>query len=401
MECSIGRKAPRRREAFIIRMDSVSRAALSGHLFPRAAGPQSRAREADVRRVIFVALPTMLVATTNRSAAPEAVPFRTRIPRFLAFAWASALPLLAAPAGAQVREVRLVVDNDAFDFWIPFDRRPDHDYTNGIDVSVEVAGAPLWHALAPRTPRCSAAPAEGACATTTFAFGQKIFTPEIDGATPVAGQRPYAGWLYLSAAGATRSAARMRSVGVEVGVTGPPSLGRAVHTTWHRMAGFAPPEGWDNQLGFEPAFRVTYDERVLAAGLHAGGVRVLGLAPEWGADAGTAHVGAHAALAARAGWAVPHPWSAGADRGAGAVSLYAIGRARQDAVARDIFLDGSTFRRGIRVDRRPFVWQYEVGGGARYRSFTVEYRAVTRAREYTAQEGPHTVSAIELRYRPE
>jgi hypothetical protein len=317
---------------------------------------------------------------------------------------ACALPSFAAPApaAAQVREVRLMLDNDAYDFWIPFRIRPDHDYTNGVTLSVEMAGGPLWaHALAPRAARCTAAaPADSACTATTLSFGQKIFTPDVDGAAPVAGQRAYAGWLYASATASVQSAARARRVGVELGITGTPSLGEAVHTTWHRVAGFDAPDGWAHQLAFEPAFRVAYDESVLLADVRSGGVRVATLAPAWGADAGTLHVGAHAGVSARAGWAVPHPWSAAADRGAGPASVYALARVQQNAVARDLFLDGSTFSRSIRVERRPLVWEYELGGGVRYRAFTLEYRALTRGREYDTQPKPHTWGTFELRYRP-
>lgn len=308
---------------------------------------------------------------------------------------------MAAPAAAQVRELRLTLDNDAYDFWQPISSRPDEDYTNGVHLSVEVAGAPLWAKLARHAARCTAAvSADSACTATTLSFGQKIFTPEVDGAAPVMGERPYAGWLYLSGTASVQSAARQRSVGIEMGVTGRPSLAGAVHTEWHRMLGIVPPEGWDHQLGFEPAFRVMYDESVLLADVRSAGTRVLALAPEWGADAGTAHVGAHAGLLARAGWAVPHPWSAAADRTLRPVSVYAMGRVRQDAVARDLFLDGNTFANSIRVERRPLVWEYELGGGIRYRAVTLEYRALTRGREYETQDDPHSWGTFEMRIRP-
>ncbi|HEX8907010.1 MAG TPA: lipid A-modifier LpxR family protein, partial [Longimicrobiaceae bacterium] len=169
-------------------------------------------------------------------------------------ALAFVLALGAAPAPAQVRDVRLVLDNDAYDFWIPISERPDYDYTNGVDLSMEMAGGPLWsHRLAPHAARCSGRESpDSACTSTTFSFGQKIFTPRVDSVTPVPGQRPYAGWLYLSAAGHVSTARSRRSVGVEIGVTGPPSLGKAIHTGWHRLTGFWAPQGWDNQLGFEP-----------------------------------------------------------------------------------------------------------------------------------------------------
>ncbi|HEU4558687.1 MAG TPA: lipid A deacylase LpxR family protein [Longimicrobium sp.] len=325
--------------------------------------------------------------------------FRPRI--FQTIAAACSAVLLATPAAAQLREVRLVLDNDAYNFWVPFQVRPDHDYTNGIDLAVELAGGPLWgRALAPRAARCTAAaPADSACTATTLSFGQKIFTPRVDGAAPVTGQRPYAGWLYASAMAAVQTAARVRRVGVELGVTGTASLGEAVHTTWHDVAGFDEPQGWDNQLAFEPAFRIAYDESVLLADVRSGGVRVATLAPAWGADVGTLRVGAHAGVAARAGWAVPHPWSAAADRDAGPASVYALGRVQQNAVARDLFLDGSTFRNSIHVEKRPLVWEYELGGGVRFRGFTLEYRALTRGREYQTQPEAHTWSTFELRYR--
>ncbi|HEX6748177.1 MAG TPA: lipid A deacylase LpxR family protein [Longimicrobium sp.] len=312
---------------------------------------------------------------------------------------AFALALAAAPASAQVRDVRLSLDNDAYDFWIPVDSRPDHDYTNGVDLSMEIAGGPLWAGkLAPRSARCSGGEsADSACTSTTFAFGQKLFTPRVDAAEPVPGERPYAGWLYLSATGNVLTAAGRRSVGVEIGVTGPPSLGKAIHTGWHRLAGFWDPEGWDNQLRFEPGIVVRYDESRILADLRSGDVRVATLAPEWGADAGNVHVGAHAGATLRAGWNVPHPWSRAADRRAGPASVYAIARVREDAVARDLFLDGAGGSPS--VARRPFLWQYEVGAGARLGGLTLEYRALTQARQYETQPTPHTYGTFELSYR--
>jgi hypothetical protein len=311
-------------------------------------------------------------------------------------AFASVLALASLPASAQVRGVRLVSDNDAYDFWIPTATRPDWDYTNGVDLSVDVAGS-LARRLAPHAPRCTGGESpDTACTLTTFAFGQKMFTPRVDGTVPVPGERPYAGWLYVSATGRVATAARQRSVGMEVGVTGPPSLGKAIHTAWHHLAGFRPPLGWDNQLGFEPGVVVRYDESLLAS-LRARGVRVATLAPAWGADAGNVHVGAHAGATLRAGYAVPHPWSRAADRGAGTVSLYGIAAVREDAVARDLFLDGAGG--SPRVRREPFVFQHELGAGLRVGGVTVEYRALTQAREYRTESGPHTWSTFELGYR--
>ena len=124
------------------------------------------------------------------------------------------------------------------------------------------------------------------------------------------------------------------------------------------------------------------------------------MAPEWGASVGNVLTGAHAGVRASAGVNVPHPWSRAADRGAGPFSLYAVAAARQDAVAHNLFLDGTTFGEGPRVEHRPFVFRYELGGGIRYQHFTLEYRATTRTREYETEPGGHTYATFELTYRP-
>jgi len=247
---------------------------------------------------------------------------------------------------------------------------------------------------------CSSDLADTACASTMFEIGQKIFTPRVDGPLLAAGQRPYAGWLYLAATGQVSTARARRAVGIEIGVTGPPSLGEAVHEAWHRLAGFREPEGWDQQLRFEPGVTVRYDEARLLGELRAGGGRVLAMAPEWGAEAGNVRTSAHLGVRAAAGYRAPHPWSAAADRGSGPFAVYAVAAARQEAVAHSLFLDGNTFAEGPRVERRPFVFRYEVGGGVRWRSLSLEYRSATRGREYETEPGGHTYGTFELTWRP-
>ncbi|HEU0054625.1 MAG TPA: lipid A deacylase LpxR family protein, partial [Longimicrobium sp.] len=215
---------------------------------------------------------------------------------------------LASPVAAQVRELRVTSDNDAYDFWVPVDTRPDREYTNGFELSMDLAGGPLWaRKLAPRAARCTGGEdAAAPCAETTLDFGQKLFTPRSDGVDPVPGERPYAGWLYLAGTAHLQTAARRRSLGVEVGVTGPPSLGRPVHTAWHRLLGFWSPDGWENQLRFEPGVEVRYDERRRLLESRAGETRVAWVAAEGGASLGNVRTEARAGVGTRLGWRVPH-----------------------------------------------------------------------------------------------
>ncbi|HEX5724583.1 MAG TPA: lipid A deacylase LpxR family protein [Longimicrobiaceae bacterium] len=310
---------------------------------------------------------------------------------------------LALPAGgqAQVRAVRLVLDNDAYNLWIPFDRRPDQEYTNGAWVSVEAAGVPRWaRRLAGGRPACTAETApDSACVTTTFDVGQKIFTPRNDGAVLPPGERPYAGWLFGAATVQAATAAWRRSLGVEVGVTGEPSLAEAVHEAWHEVTGYWRPEGWDNQVGFEPAFAVRYEAAHLLEAAGAGGARYADLAPYVGGAVGSLHTGAHAGARLRLGYDLPHPWREDAAPSRG-LRVYAFGGARQALVLRNLFLDGSTFGGGPQVEHRAFVGEWELGGGVRWRGTSLEWRTVRRGREYRTEPSPHQYSSFVLTYRP-
>jgi lipid A 3-O-deacylase len=313
-----------------------------------------------------------------------------------------ALTLSATAAAAQVREVRITSDNDAYDFWVPVATRPDREYSNGIELSMDVAGGPVWaRRLAPHVAACTGAEdAAATCAGTTVDFGQKIFTPRSDGVVPQPGQRAYAGWLYLAGTAQLQTASRRRSLGVEVGVTGPPSLGRSVHMAWHRALGLWTPEGWDNQVRFEPGVVLRYDERRLLADARAGGVRVATLQAEGGAALGNVLTEAHGGVRARLGWRVPHPWSAAADRGAEGASAYLLAGVRGRAVAHNLFLDGNTFsNEAPRVEHRPLVGEAEVGAGFRLGRVAAEYRVVSRGREYQTEPGGHQYGTIALTYR--
>jgi lipid A 3-O-deacylase len=309
---------------------------------------------------------------------------------------AAASPPSAAAQRASAWEVG--TDNDAYDFWVPLDRRPDHDYTHGMWIAAELSRAPLWGrhlggGLAPCTGRETGAQE---CLSTRIEFGQKLYTPLVDGFKPVAGQRPYAGWLYLSVAG-SRQGRRARTVGtVEAGLTGPESLGGAVHQEFHRIAGFWHPEGWRNQLSFEPAVSVRLAREVVAVDAERGGSRFVTLVPFASASAGNLRTDAQAGANLRLGRALPHPWMREAPGVAPRLSVYALGGVRTDWVLHDLMLDGNTFAESVRVQRRPLVAQGEVGVGVRWRRLGAEYRVTRRGRDYATQPQAHTWSTIAL-----
>jgi hypothetical protein len=304
----------------------------------------------------------------------------------------AALTLLAAsPAAAQLRAFTLASDNDSYDFWIPFATRPDQEYTNGLELRAELGAAPLWGRLL----RAPCATADSTCLSTELRVGQKIFTPRLDAPLLGPGERPYAGWLYLSAAGSAEEPRVRRTAGFEVGVTGPPSQGEWVQTTFHRLAGFRDPVGWSGQLRTEPGVVLRYGEEYVAAELSPAGIRVAEVMPYWGAAAGNVRTGAHAGIRLRAGYAVPRPWG----RAPHGISVYASAGARAEWVLRDLFLDGNTFHDGPRVERIPDQGELEGALGVRLGPFGLEYRAISRTRSYETEPKGHQYGSFHVTLR--
>ncbi len=318
-------------------------------------------------------------------------------PRATALALSCTLLALAAPAAAQVYQ--LTSDNDAYNFWIPMRVRPDNEYSNGLRLAVETEGARGWGALARSASPCAGAGAgdAGGCASTVVELGQRMYTPREDTYEPVAGQRPFAGWLYASATGRLVKGRTRHSVGVEAGVTGKPSLAQSVMEGYHRLAGFWRPVGWDHQLAFEPAAAVRYGVERLVAQARVGGVRAGDLTAEAGGSLGTLRTSAHAAAQLRVGTRLAHPWALRPLRG---TSVYALAGVRGEAVAHDLFLDGNTFGGGPpRVTRRPFVGETRWGVGVRRGGTTVEYRVSARGRAYDEEPGGHPYGTFEITWR--
>lgn len=305
----------------------------------------------------------------------------------------------AAPAAAQsTPRWRLVADNDYFNFWQAPARRPDVEYTQGLTISVALSGAPrlarsMRSGLAECGVRAPAATDETACWSTTLHVAQEIYTPWNDAPTWQPGQRPYAGWLALGATARATTFTREDALGLSVGVTGPASLASGVQTAFHRLAGFRTVLGWPDQLKTEPGIILSYGGGRAATVAVSRGTPLLVAGPYWRARLGNIATDASLGLRLHAGWNVPSLWSAGQTRRSG-LSVFGIAGVRQDAVARNLFLDGNTFRAGPRVTKHSWVREVELGIGLRWHRVGVEWRTMHRQREYRTQPEPHRFSSI-------
>ncbi|GIX16557.1 MAG: membrane protein [Rhodothalassiaceae bacterium] len=138
-----------------------------------------------------------------------------------------------------------------------------------------------------------------------FALGQNMYTPRtIKVASPLFGDRPYAGWLYLEAGSTALAGDRRDEWLISAGVVGPAALARQTQTAVHELVDSPRPLGWANQLPNSPALQLAYRQSryLTLAGDPEGAA--LQLAPFAGAEIGTVSLAADAGVVLRGGWRI-------------------------------------------------------------------------------------------------
>ncbi len=301
------------------------------------------------------------------------------------------LALIGLPLDHAAAEVQTYWDNDT-DGFVPGPAATDRNYTQGLRTNLFLAPGVLpaparW--LAGRLPGFRTRDAERQFG---LSIGQEIYTPErISYRGPIYDDRPYAGWLYASGIVTSREARRMRSLELQLGVTGPPSHAEDVQRWWHRRLGIRAPRGWQYQVRGEPGIVLSYQERRRPWGYR----RYADLVPHGGATFGNVHTEANAGGTLRIGLPLPDdfgPWhNAAAVTARRRFDLYVFARGEGRAVARNLFLDGNTFHPAPHVTRVPLVGEAQLGVAGRWRSVgfrytftytTHEYRERTYCQEY-------------------
>jgi hypothetical protein len=165
---------------------------------------------------------------------------------------------------------------------------------------LETLGGWIWgKRLGGGAPDCGADTGRsGRCLSTIVSIGQEMWTPDLS-RPPFSypgwqDERPYAGWLYLSATG--RSAARrsLRAMEVTLGVTGRPALGQLSQLVAHKVNQkyTTRATGWETQVGFQPGVQLGYHHSLLAARARVGSKAFLDLAPTMSLVAGTVRTSA-------------------------------------------------------------------------------------------------------------
>ncbi|RJF76008.1 lipid A deacylase LpxR family protein [Rhodopseudomonas palustris] len=314
----------------------------------------------------------------------------------------AAIVLILAPNGALAQRAVLVGENDAI-------VNTDRDYTSGFRLSIvfddfnrDLLAGQMFGAVRPALLTFGA---PGGAVRQQFewiALAQNIYTPDRDTrGTYVPGvDRPFGGWLYTGFSIAQETARRqLDSFELQVGaVGGNASLGQAVQSSFHRMLGQSTPVINGYELRNEPGIAVSWERRWKFATDFGQGFGA-DIIPSLGFTGGNVFTYGEAGAIVRVGRALSTNWGPTLVRpgvsGANFVSpdpaapfwgFSLFGGVQARGVARNIFLDGSTFADSPHVTRESFVYDLVAGAEVfNQAGFLASLTWIHRSREYTTQ----------------
>jgi lipid A 3-O-deacylase len=236
-------------------------------------------------------------------------------------------------------------------------------------------------------------------------LGQSIFTPSnLDIKPPNPRDRPYGGWLYTGGSLLQESGNQLENLELDLGVVGPGAFGKEVQNDWHQFIGIHQARGWSSQIQNEPGAVLSYERlwrlplpflSSTADGVENG----VDIVPQLGGSAGNVFTYAQAGALLRIGRHLEadygpvriRPALSGTDYFNPAhlddeLGFYVFAGVAGRAVARNIFLDGNTFRRSNSVQHKTFVADLEAGVSAFWsQRVRIDLSMVRRTDEFVGQ----------------
>ena len=247
-----------------------------------------------------------------------------------------------------------------------------------------------------------------------LSLGQNIYTPEdISRSDLIKNDRPYAGWTYFSLTFHIKNPSQMDLFEVTLGIVGPSSLAKQTQRTVHRWIDSKEPKGWDHQLRNEPGLNIGWQRnwRLFSRGIGRG----LGFdfIPHLGLVVGNVSTYANLGGELRLGYNLPFDFGTSFIRSGSGIEAPATvtdPRLRRHgnfgihlfadvdgrAVARDIFLDGNTWKKSHRVDRKRLVADSAAGLSILYKHFKLTYAHVYRTKEFDGQDKAQSFGSVTL-----
>jgi lipid A 3-O-deacylase len=301
--------------------------------------------------------------------------------------------------------VTLTVENDSLG------EGTDKNYTSGVRLSymdITQRSGGLIDRLDELFPFFTANQTTAA----TFSIGQNLYTPDdISHRAQIPGYRPWAAFLYGSVGVATLTDDHVDDAELTLGVVGPWAQGEAAQRYIHDVMGFADPEGWDQQIENEPGIILSWRRRWPQWFIRESNGLSFAVEPNVGGNLGNVYTLAEGGVTFRLAPAFD-PWQdtpllvRPSIPGSGffqpqkeKISWYLFGGTQGRIVARNIFLDGNTFKSGYGVDKNLCVLDLNAGAAVTLGNVRVSYTLVYRTKEFDGQDAASVFGGASVGYR--
>jgi len=336
------------------------------------------------------------------------------------------LVLLSMSVGAWGEDLDL---KDSWTFNLYFENdlfaESDQDYTNGIKLSwvspdlqsyIADPRLPDWVRRVNKRLTFFHKSAEGLQRNLVISIGQSMYTPEdLHRSDLIKDDRPYAGWLYMGFGFHSKTEDQLDSVEMHIGVVGPASFAHEAQNFVHELRGFEKFQGWDNQLRNEPGIAAVYEhkDKFLLKNYRRGfGTDAI---THFGGSLGNVATYLNLGIETRMGWNIPGDFGTSAIRpggdnsapgsrwdprlsGKSAWGLHAFVSVDGRAAARDIFLDGNTYKDSHRIGKEPLVADAAAGVSLIYKRIKLSYAQIFRTKEFRGQKEGHSYGSLSFSY---
>jgi len=285
----------------------------------------------------------------------------------------------------------------------------DNNYTNGVRFSYYApeSDVPSW---LENTANALPFFAEEGHKRWGISVGQSMFTPDdITVRTRQPNDQPYAGFLYGSATVISDTGETLDTFQITAGVVGPSSYAEQTQKFIHSATDSPYPNGWDFQLKDEPALMLSYERKWRSLYEFTPFGWGFDLTPSVGANVGNVYTNAVVGAYARFGYDLPadygppliRPSLSGTDffvpnRDFG---WYLFGGVEGQAVARNIFLDGNTWKDSDSVDKEPLVGGVQAGVAFTVYDTRIAYTHVIRSDQFKGQKEREEYGALNVSMR--
>ena len=284
----------------------------------------------------------------------------------------------------------------------------DRYYTDGISLGLLHTG-PSW-----MDPVADWLPWGEGRRTVGYALTQTMYTPaNKDLSEPDPNDRPYAGILAVALALHVEHARSYHGLAFFTGVVGPASLAEDTQRLMHHWLGNNVPQGWNHQLHNEPILNLVYEYRhkfQVTGDRERWSLEALPLAGGWlgnvliqGEIGGLVRFGYHmpddfGPTLVRGMEHMPPPRHSAQDRSRSDWGFSVYGGGFINLVARDITLDGNTFRDSPSVTRRFFVPAAGFGLSVGNRHFQASSTYVFWGREFKGEPKASGFGSLTVSY---